>query len=161
MEKIDKSKLEFYSRMGTMINTLPVIPKDKKGNFNNPYSSMDMLSKTIKPHLEKHKFVVFFRAEVLIQGVDILKTVLVCCLTGYSEIDEQILEKTTTDHKYGSKLTYYKRQGLKKLLCIGGEDDDANESSGVNSKKAGQKPQKKNSSVPFNSKKPSETPQWL
>lgn len=125
--------------------------KDSKNpHLKNKYASLGSVLDTVKPILNKHGLVltqyVMGVNQQMFPGSTALVTKITHAETGVSTEDNQIIPLPKSDPQgMGSAITYARRYGVKTMLGINEEDDDANSASGVGAAvvdKSSHKPEK-------------------
>ena len=95
--------------------------------FKSKYSDLNSVREAVIPLLNENGIVVM-QPMVTIDGNEYVKTILLHESGELLESFTKILCKAQNDPQaYGSGVTYARRYGLQSLVCIGAEDDDANQ----------------------------------
>jgi hypothetical protein len=106
-------------------NTIGKLQKKQENPFyNSAYFDINDLLDELQPYLETNKILL----TQPVRGKDVY-SILECMETGEVMESYITIEGLTDPQKVGSAITYYRRYGLKSLLGISEEDDDANKAS--------------------------------
>jgi hypothetical protein len=103
--------------------------------FHSTYADINSVREAVIPLLNENGIIVI-QPMISVDGNEYIKTIL-CHESGeVIESFTKILCKAQNDPQaYGSGVTYARRYGLQSLLCIGAEDDDANNAMKESTKK--------------------------
>jgi hypothetical protein len=103
-------------------NTIGKLQKKQENPFyNSAYFDISDLLDELQPHLEASKVLL----TQPVRGKDVY-SILECIETGEVMESYITIEGLTEPQKVGAAISYYRRYGLKSLLGISEEDDDAN-----------------------------------
>lgn len=112
----------------------------KKGSsnpfFKSKYADLNSIREAVLPVLNTHGIAVL-QPIVNIDGKNFVKTILLH-ETGESmeSFTEIVYSKANDAQAQGSGISYARRYGLQSFVCIGAEDDDANEAVKQHTQKA-------------------------
>jgi len=105
----------------------------KNPHFKNNYASLEAVIDTVKSALNENKIIIS-QPMIREDGQTYVVTQLIHesgqWLRSYTPV---LLDKDTAQGQ-GSGISYARRYGLESLLCIGSQDDDGNQASGLEKK---------------------------
>ena len=120
-----------YTKLAELKKEVGRMTKDSKNPFfNSKYFDINQLLEHLEPLLQKNSLIVLqpiINKEVISKIIEIE--------TGDEVFSSLELPPLTDPQKIGSAITYYRRYTLQSLLGIQAEDDDANKTSGKETKK--------------------------
>lgn len=108
--------------------------KDSKGNFGNPYASIESVIEAVKEPLNDNG-ITFLQVPYHVPGYQCVETVFILAENGavFRAGKTSVACKDQTPHSYGSSLTYARRYSLGTSCVLKTEeDDDANKGQSSN-----------------------------
>ena len=147
--------MSIYTKLFDLQQKVEAIKKDSENpHFRSKYFDINGIIAALKPHLKEIGLVVFQPVHI-VEGQNILKTIVADKETTETIESEIVLPPCGKPQEFGSALTYFRRYSLQSLLLLEAEDDDGNAASAT-SQPVAPKP-KTYTSKPVAPKKPEET----
>lgn len=144
------------SELAQMLNTMPVVGFDSKGQYNR-YASLKTVMESIKPHMDKHGFAVM-QPPVTGEGEVGVRTILMHKSGEAIDLGTLCLPlDKATAQAGGSAMTYVRRYALCSALGIVADEDD----DGQSATSAASSSKSQSNSEPANGKAPARSAQSI
>lgn len=144
----EEQKQSLLKKLYNLQQEVKAIEKDSDNPyFKSKYFDINKIISVLKPLLKKHELAIFQPIE-LIDGKNVLKTIITDIEIGDKVESTISLPDNLEPQKMGSAITYLRRYSLQSMLFLQAEDDDGSTASPKNITK-GQAKTANSAEVPF------------